>query len=108
MFVIAVILVLCFFTYIFKNYWLLMMKADWYGTETEACVSRIEEDVMTDNSGMEYTRRFVYVIFANQDGLENEARLANARRALQVGARIRVRYLPGKADRAFQVRRSLS
>lgn len=74
-------------------------RARIYGTETDACVSRIEEDVKTAD-GADYVRHFYYVLYRNRDGLETEARLVNPKKQLAVGSRIKIRYLPEKDNTA--------
>ncbi len=88
----AILLVLLFAAYIFRNYWGLLLKAKWYGKETDAYVSRIEEDKRTA-AGADYPRRFFYMRFFGKDGLETEARLLNPKGSLTAGEQIRIRYL---------------
>ena len=102
--VVALILVGLFVRYIYRNYWGRMLAAKWYGTETDATVSRIERNVLRFR-GEEYPVYNCYVRFVRQDGLENEARLLNPKRTLAQGSRIRVRYLPEKNDVAVMPRR---
>ena len=99
---IAVILILVFAAYLCRNYWWVLVKAKWAGIETDACVSRIEEDKRTAD-GAEYPRRFIYVNFSRQDGVRSEARLLNPKGALMVGDKIRIRYLEEKNDCAVQI-----
>ncbi len=101
--VVALILVGLFVRYIYRNYWGRMLAAKWYGTETDATVSRIERNVLRFR-GEEYPVYNCYVRFVRQDGLENEARLLNPKRTLAQGSRIRVRYLPEKNDVAVMRR----
>ncbi len=102
--VVALILVGLFVRYIYRNYWGRILAAKWYGTETDATVSRIERNVLRFR-GEEYPVYNCYVRFARQDGLENEARLLNPKRTMAQGSRIRVRYLPEKNDVAVMRRR---
>ena len=97
--IVAVGIVLLFAAYIFWNYNWRIMKAKWYGTETDAYVSRIEKEVRT-SQGVDYPRRFFYVIFQEQNGLETEARLLNPKGLLVEGDRVRIRYLPEKSEYA--------
>ena len=100
--VIAVLLILLFTAYIFRNYWHTLIKAKWNGIETDAYISRIEEDKrMAD--GADFPRRFFYVIFPRQDGLQAEARLLNPNGALQIGDKVRIRYLEEKNDCAVLI-----
>ena len=102
--VFALILVALFVRYIYRNYWGRMLAAKWYGTETDATVSRIERNVLRFR-GEEYPVYNCYVRFVRQDGMENEALLLNPKRTLAQGSRIRVRYLPEKNDVAVMPRR---
>ena len=90
-------LVIAFAVYIFRNYWWRIIQARWYGTETEAQVSRIEEEVRTSN-GAEYPQRFYYVMFPKENGLQNEARLLNPKSSLVPGSSVKVMYLLERAD----------
>ena len=90
---VAFILILLFAAYLCRNYWWPLVKAKWDGIETDARVSRIAE----------YPRRFVYVSFSRQDGVQNEARLLNPKKALMVGDTVRIRYLEEKNDCAVQI-----
>ena len=100
--VIAVLLILLFTAYIFRNYWHTLIKAKWNGIETDAYISRIEEDKrMAD--GADFPRRFFYVIVPRQDGLQAEARLLNPNGALQIGDKVRIRYLEEKNDCAVLI-----
>lgn len=100
--IIAVLMILLFAAYIFRNYWYRLIKAKWYGIETTAYISRIEEDKKTAD-GADFTRRFFYVRFSRQDGLQNEARLLNPKGALQIGDKVRIRYLEEKNDCAVLI-----
>jgi hypothetical protein len=101
--VVALILVGLFVRYIYRNYWGRILAAKWYGTETDATVSRIERNVLRFR-GEEYPVYNCYVCFLRQDGLENEAKLLNPKKNLAPGSRIRVRYLPEKIDVAVMRR----
>ena len=74
----------------------------WYGTETEAFVSRIEETLVSSVSTGAYcapVRVFnYYVTFPAKNGVENEAKLLNPKKGLTTGTKVRIRYLPGQAD----------
>ena len=97
---IAIGMVLLFLIYIYRNYWGLMLKARRYGRETDAAVCRIEyvKRRASPGNAQEFPMTFYYVVFHRQDGLETEARLLNPRGPLNVGSRIRIRYLEEKND----------
>ena len=103
--VIAILLIVVFAAYIFRNYWWWLFKAKWYGIETDAYISRIEKDKRFSD-GADYPRRFFYVSFPRQDGLQTEARLLNPKGALLVGDKVRIKYLEEKNDCAVLVRYS--
>ena len=96
--VVAVLMVAAFFIYIYRNYWLLLLSAGWYGIEAEAYVNRIER-VVRHAGGADYPMQYTYVCYQGPDGLEKEARLLNPKKALIPGDRLRIRYLPDKQDR---------
>ena len=100
--VVAILLILLFAAYILRNYWWWLIKAKWYGTETDAYVSWIEETNRI-SYGAEYPRRFFYVKYLRQDGLQTDARLLNPKGPLQIGDKVRIRYLEEKNDCAVQV-----
>ena len=96
---IAVSMVLLFLIYIFRNYYWVLLKARRDGIETDASVCRIEKKKRTDyGSAKEYSVAFYYVVFRRQDGLQTEARLLNPKGILNVGSRIRIKYLEEKND----------
>ena len=99
--IVATLMILGFAVYFFRAYTWRVLKAKWYGTETNAVVSRIEEDVRS-TGGIYYrcVNRYYYAVFQADNGLENEARLLNPKGNLDVGSMIRIRYLPEAADRA--------
>ena len=99
---VAIFLILLFAAYIFSNYWWWLWKAKWQGIETNAYISRIEENKRTSD-GAEFPRRFFYVRFFRQDGLQTEARLLNPKGVLMIGDEIRIRYLEEKNDFAVQI-----
>lgn len=101
--VIAILLIVVFALYIFRNYWWLLLKAKWVGIETDASICRIEKDKRYSD-GAEYPRRFFYVSFLRQDGLQTEARLLNPKGALLIGDKVRIRYLEEKTDCAILIR----
>lgn len=96
---IAMILVLIFGIYIFRNDGWRIIQAKRNGTETEACVSRIVEDKKAAD-GADYYLRSYYVVFQTEDGLQNEARLINPKGGLVTGSTLRIRYLPERDDYA--------
>lgn len=70
-----------------------------YGIETDAVVCRIEKGKQVASySAEEYPRTFYFVVFQRQDGLPTEARLLNPGGPLNVGSRIRIKYLEEKND----------
>ncbi len=93
--VVAIVLIILFAGYVIRNYSWRLVQAKRYGTETEAVVSRIERDVRTAD-GAEFPRSFYYVTFQTRNGLQNEARLLNPDTPLDVGTRVKVKYLPEK------------
>ena len=97
--ILAVILVLAFAAYIYKNYWGRILKTRRDGIETEALVSRVEEEDRI-SSGTPYRIRNCYAIFRTEDGLENEVRLLNPKKSLAKGSIIRIRCLPGRVSYA--------
>ena len=100
---IAMIMVLVFGIYVFKNDGWRIIQAKRYGIETDACVSRIVEDKKASD-GADYYRRFFYVTFRTTDGLQNEARLINPKGGLVTGSTIKVKYLPEKNDYAVMTK----
>ena len=79
------------------------------GIETEAVVSRIEihewesGDVETW-TGTEITKE-PYVTFINTEGETVEAMLSNPKRGLEVGDRLKIKYLPEKQDYPVMIER---
>ena len=101
--VIAILLIVAFIAYIFRNYWWWLFRAKRDGIETDAYICRIEKDKRFSD-GAEYPRRFFYVSFLRQDGLQTEARLLNPKGALRIGDQVRIRYLEEKNDCAVLIR----
>jgi len=102
--VIAVVMVLVFLLYIFRNYWWLMLKIRRYGIETDATVCRIEKGKQVAyGSATEYPRTFYYVVYQRRDGLPTEARLLNPIGSLNIGSRLRIKYLEEKSDCAVLI-----
>ena len=100
--VVAIIFVLVFAGYVFKNDGWRIFRTNRYGTEAEAYVNRIEK-VSMRASGTGYAAyadftcyRF-YVTFQAENGLPYEARLLNPRKWLTTGSRIRIEYLNEQA-----------
>jgi hypothetical protein len=75
--------------YYWRNY-----KINHYGIDTDAVLSKIEEQ--TWNSPGHPVSRFYYVTFSNKDGTECEARLLEPILPLEKGDIVRIRYIPGK------------
>ena len=96
---VALALVLLFGVYIFRNYWWRIIQAKRYGIETDARVCRIESDKRYAD-GAQYPRRFYYVSFQTENGLQNEARLLNPEGSLSAGSKVRIRYLADSAQYA--------
>lgn len=103
MYTVAAILVIGFLVYAFNQYGWPLMSARSGGIETDAVVSHIEREVRI-SFGAEFPRQFYYATFLTQDGLKNEARLLNPKKALCVGDKIRVRYAPEKNNLAYLVK----
>ena len=94
---VAVLFVGLFFIFIYRHYWLPLLAARWYGLDADACVSRIEREVRHAGGG-DYPVQFYYVCFQSLNGIENEARLLNPKKALVPGSRVRIRYLPDRQN----------
>ena len=86
---IAMIMVLVFGIYVFRNDGWRIIQAKRYGIETDAA---------------DYYRRFFYVTLRTTDGLQNEARLINPKGGLVTGSTIKVKYLPEKNDYAVMTK----
>ena len=100
--IIAMINVGLFAAVILKSYWR-QIRTSWYGTETAATVSLIDEDVIRRGSGQlygEFRKTNYYVRFINRDGQEAEARLINPGKKLLTGSQVTIRYLPEKENYA--------
>ena len=100
--IIAMINVGLFAAVILKSYWR-QIRTSWYGTETAATVSLIDEDVIRRGSGQlygEFRKTSYYVRFINRDGQEAEARLINPGKKLLTGSQVTIRYLPEKENYA--------
>ena len=66
------------------------------GIEADAYVARVDVEESTDSDGMTSTTEKYFVRYAGQDGKEVEARLANPRKGLVMGDRLKIKYLPEK------------
>ena len=80
-----------------------MNKVKKEGIEADAFVSRIDVEESTDSDGMTSTTEKYFVRYTGQDGKQIEARLANPRKGLVMGDRIKVKYLPEKPKYAVMV-----
>ena len=92
---VAVLMVAGFAVYLFRGYWWWLIRAKHSGIEEEAVVSRFE-DVVNKAKGENFPVRYTYVTFRTREGRMNEARLLNPKGFLEVGSRLRIRYLPEK------------
>ncbi len=80
-----------------------MNKVKKEGIEADAFVARIDVEESTDSDGMTSTTEKYYVRYTGQDGKQIEARLANPRKGLLMGDRIKVKYLAEKPKYAVMV-----
>lgn len=80
-----------------------MNKVKKEGIEADAFVSRIDVEESTDSDGMTSTTEKYYVRYTGQDGKLVEARLANPKKGLVMGDRIKVKYLAEKPKYAVMV-----
>lgn len=80
-----------------------MNKVKREGIEADAFVSRIDVDESTDSDGMTSTTEKYFVRYMGQDGKMVEARLANPKKGLLMGDRIKVKYLAEKPKYAVMV-----
>lgn len=99
MYIIAGIMIVLFAAYFFRNIWWRIITTKQNGIETEALVSRIET-CKNVARGAEFISRSYYIRFQAQNGLENESRLLNPKRFLEVGSKIRIKYTDERADYA--------
>ena len=104
MFTVAVSMLLLFAAWAFKNYWWRIIKTKRYGTEAEACVSRIDKHTVASYGGGIYGRSFdvfdCYASVRTEDGHQMEFRLLNPDRHLEPGRPIRIKYLSGTLEYA--------
>lgn len=80
-----------------------MNKVKRDGIEADAFVARIDVEESTDSDGMSSTTEKYIVRYTTQDGKLVEARLANPRKGLVMGDRIKVKYLAEKPKYAVMV-----
>ena len=74
------------------------------GVETEAVVSRIEEEqTVSSEDGVDYTYTH-YVTYRNPQGETVEAKLGHAPGRTQVGDTVKIKYLPEKPHFAVLVK----
>ena len=66
------------------------------GIEADAFVTRVDVEESTDSDGTTSTTEKYFVRYTGQDGKVVEARLMNPGKALVMGDRIKVKYLPEK------------
>lgn len=105
LFVAAVILAVAAAIYILYNIWYTKKN----GTEAEAVITRIEEETTYDSDGASTSYDY-YVLYTRTDGgasgQEVEAKLTNPGfgRGLEVGKRIKIKYLPEKPNAAVWVK----
>lgn len=66
------------------------------GTETDAVVSRIERVESRNDDGSTHATVYYYVSYLNDELRNVEAVLMTPPKGLEVGTRLRVRYLPDK------------
>ena len=100
---IALAIVGLFAVWIIRVYCKPLYQARFYGTETDAVISRIERQVLSYRSDQSVVY-FCYVLYRSPDGLESEARLLNPKKRLLSGSRVRIRYLPERPDLAVLLR----
>lgn len=104
MFVAAVSMMLLFAAWLFRNYWWRIFMTKRSGTETEACVSRIESRKLGLYSGGIFGRSCTvydcYASFRDENGRQIEFRLLNPKRQLEPGSLIRIRYFSRTQDYA--------
>ncbi len=67
------------------------------GVEVDAVVTRIEEHEMVDADGVSRDYDF-YVRYRTLEGRQIEAALANPKNRLEIGSRVRIKYLPEQED----------
>ena len=66
------------------------------GTETDAVVSRIEREESRNDDGSTHTSVYYYVSYLDDELRNVEAVLMTPPKGLEMGTRLRIRYLPDK------------
>ena len=64
------------------------------GLDAEAVVTRYETEETTDSDGFSETRTTYFVEYRTAEGETVEGTLANPKRGLAVGRRMKIKYLP--------------
>ena len=78
------------------------------GIETEATVTRIEEDIQSDSDGISTTYKY-YVRYTTAEGQPQDALISNPGfKKCDVGDRIRIKYLPEKPNAAVWIKERAS
>lgn len=71
-------------------------RIDREGIETGGVISRIEEDLTTEDGGIGST--YTYVSYVDETGTRREGALSIGGGPFEVGQQIRIKYLPGEYD----------
>lgn len=104
MLAVAVSMTLLFAAWVIKNTWWRMIRTKRYGTETEACVCRVESRKIASYGGGMYGRSYTiydcYASFLDENGHQFEFRLLNPKRKLEPGSLIRIKYFSRTQDYA--------
>ena len=74
------------------------------GIETDAVVSRIDEDTSTDSDGSISTSYTYYVNYQMEDGTVVEAKLGKVPFNTRQGQQLRIKYLPEKPKYVIAVK----
>ena len=74
------------------------------GIETDAVVSRIDEDTSRDDNGDINTTYTYYVSYQTEDGTVVEAKLGKAPHNIRQGMQLRIKYLPEKPKYVIAVK----
>ena len=74
------------------------------GIETDAVVSRIDEDTSSDGDGSISTTYTYYVSYQTEDGTVVEAKLGKAPHNIRQGMQLRIKYLPEKPKYVIAVK----
>ena len=75
-----------------------MQKVRRDGLDAEAVVARIEVSESLDSDGTRSVTKRCIVRYTNQNGTLVEAALANPKKGLAEGGRVRIKYLPGREN----------